>query len=241
MKEIKVSLGTSEGPMELHGFIPDGPSRRPAAIVLQEAFGVNPHIKRFCRRLAEEGYAVFAPELFHRAGPGVEFGYDEFAKARAVLAELTNERILDDLHATHRHISGLPNVDPGRIAAWGFCMGGWAAVLAACRLPLAAAVSFYRGGLVRPRPGIGFTPLIDQLASAGCPLLFVFGEQDGSIPPGDREAVGSRLVQLGKAHEIEVYPGAGHGFFCEDRSAYHGPTAHAAWGRASRWLAANLR
>jgi len=58
--------------MDLHCFVPEGssPARLPAVIVLQEAFGVNPHIRRFCRRVAGAGYAAFAPELFHRAGRG---------------------------------------------------------------------------------------------------------------------------------------------------------------------------
>ena len=57
---------------------------------------------------------------------------------------MTNDRIYEDLEAAHRHAS----VDPARIAAWGFCMGGWASVLAASGLPIAAAISFYGGGLV---------------------------------------------------------------------------------------------
>ena len=144
MVESKVTLPTSEGPMDMHCFVPDGatPARLPAVIVLQEAFGVNPHIKRLCRRVAGAGYAAFAPELFHRTGRGLEFGYDEFPRIRPIIGQLTNDRIYEDLEAAHRHASLLPNVDPARIATWGFCMGGWASVLAASGLPIAAAISF---------------------------------------------------------------------------------------------------
>jgi carboxymethylenebutenolidase len=242
MKEFKVSLPTSEGPMDLHGFIPDSASagRLPAVIVIQEAFGVNPHMKRVCRRVASLGYAAFSPELFHRSGAGLEFGYDEFPKIKPIMGGLTNERIAEDLRAAHRHISGRPDVDPARIASWGFCMGGWASVLAACELPLAAAISFYGGGLVQPRPGIGFTPLIDRLDSIRCPMLLVYGAKDEGIPPEHIEAMRLRLASLGKVHEVEVYPDGGHGFFCEDRTAYHQASAEAAWKRATSWLAAKL-
>jgi carboxymethylenebutenolidase len=242
MKEFKVSLPTADGPMDVHGFVPATESigRLPAVIVLQEAFGVNAHIRRFCQRLAGAGYAVFAPELFHRSGAGLEFGYDEFPKIKPLMAALTNDQILEDLRVTHAHVSQLPYVDSARIASWGFCMGGWAAVLAACELPLAAAVSFYGGGLVRPRPGIGFTPLLDRLGSVRCPLLLVFGAQDTSIPPEDIQAIQSRLTSLGKTFEVEVYPNGGHGFFCEDRAAYHRATAEVSWTRATTWLAAKL-
>src|ERR1700733_9059619 len=99
MKEFKVSLPASEGPMDLRGFVPDAAAagRLPAVIVLQEAFGVNPHMKRVCRRVASAGYAAFSPELFHRAGAGLEFGYDEFPKIRPIMGAMTNAQILADL------------------------------------------------------------------------------------------------------------------------------------------------
>jgi len=242
MKESTVSVTTAEGPMDLHGFVPDGAAGRriPAVIVLQEAFGVNAHMKRVCRRVAELGYAAFAPELYHRSGPGVTYGYDEFPKLRPLLAGLTTERILEDLRAAHGHVGALPFVDAGRIASWGFCMGGWASVLVACEMPLAAAVSFYGGGMVRPREGIAFTPIIDRLERVGCSLLLVYGAQDPSIPPEDIGAMRAALASHGKPHEVEIYPDAGHGFFCEDRPAYHRASAEAAWKRATAWLAARL-
>jgi carboxymethylenebutenolidase len=242
MKEFTVSLPTSEGPMELHGFYPDNPSgaRLSAVMVLQEAFGVNSHIKRVCRRVASAGYATFSPELFHRSGAGLEFGYDEFPKIRPIMGELTNERVLEDLRTAYAHMSRRPDVDAARIASWGFCMGGWASVLAACELPLAAAISFYGGGLVQPRPGIGLTPLVDRLESIRCPILLVYGGKDAHIPPEDINAMQSRLASLGRVHEVKIYPGGGHGFFCEDRSAYDRASAESAWMNATAWLAAKL-
>lgn len=229
--------------MFIHGFIPpqEGAPRPPAVLVLQEAFGVNPHIRRLCRRLAGTGVAVFSPELFHRTGPGLEFGYEDFPRIRPILGELTNARVGEDLAAAFRHVAARPDVDPTKIAVWGFCLGGWAAVLAACELPLAACVSFYGGGIVRVRPGFGITPLLDRLASAACPLLLVYGAKDAGIPPEDVEAVRARLSNLGKRFEIEVYPEAGHGFFCEDRAAYHAGSAEASWVQATRWLREQLQ
>jgi len=242
MKESTVSLATSDGPMDLHCFLPDAPpsGRVAAVIVLQEAFGVNPHIKRLCRRVASAGFAAFSPELFHRTGNGLEFGYDEFPRIKPFMGALTNGQIADDLRAAHRHVAGRTDVDAARVATWGFCMGGWASVLAACELPIAAAVSFYGGGLVHPRPGIGFTPLIDRLGSIRCPLLLVYGAKDAGIPPEDVAAVQARLASLGKDHEVEVYPNGGHGFFCEDRSAYDRASAEASWQRATTWLASKI-
>jgi carboxymethylenebutenolidase len=94
--------------------------------------------------------------------------------------------------------------------------------------------------MVNPRPGIGFTPIVDRFSSIHCPLLLVFGAKDEGITPGDIEAVRSRLAALGKDHEIEIYPEGGHGFFCEDRAAYDQPSAEAAWTRATAWLARKM-
>ncbi len=242
MKESIVSLPTPGGPMDLHCFLPDAPQkgRLPAIIVIQEAFGVNPHIKRLCRRVAGEGYAVFSPELFHRSGKGLEFGYDDFPKIRPIFAELTNAMLIEDMQAAYLHVSKRQDVEAGKIATWGFCLGGFVSVLSACELPLSAAASFYGGGMVNPRPGFGFTPFIDRMESINCPVLLVYGGQDKGIPPEDIAAVQSRLTSLGKENEVEIYPDAGHGFFCEDRTAYHRDSAEAAWTRATKWLAARL-
>src|SRR5271168_1295391 len=113
MKEFTVPLPTSGGPMDLHCFLPDGAAGRlPAIIVLQEAFGVNAHMKRVCRRVASAGYAAFSPELFHRSGKGLEFGYDEFPKIRPIFAGLTNAMVLEDLKAAFEHVAQRPDVDP---------------------------------------------------------------------------------------------------------------------------------
>jgi carboxymethylenebutenolidase len=242
MKEFAVSLQTSEGAMDLHAFIPDGnPALRlPAVIVLQEAFGVNAHMKRVCRRVASLGYAAFCPELFHRTGQGLQFGYDDLPRVRPILGELNNDRILEDLRVAHRHVILRPDVDASRVASWGFCMGGWASVLAACELPISASIAFYGGGLVRMRPGIGFTPLVDRLGSIRCPILLVYGAKDTGIPPEDIAAVQTRLASQGTDHEVEVYPNGGHGFFCDERASYDRDSAEASWTRATAWLAAKL-
>ena len=242
MKPLKFTVATDDGPMDIHLAIPARAKRRSAKaiVVFQEAFGVNPHILRVCDRLAAAGYLAAAPELFHRTGRGVQYGYQDFEKVRPILSQLTNDRLLMDIRAACEFLEGRSDVDPRQIATLGFCMGGFASALAACHLSLAATVSFYGGGLARVRPGIGFTPLLDDFSRLSCPTLFLFGEKDQSIPPEDVTAVCTRLQTLGKPHEIVVYPDAGHGFFCEERVSYHAATAAAAWDKTLRWLESQL-
>jgi len=238
MRQTALTVATDDGPMEVHVFEPAraGGHQRQALLVFQEAFGVNGHIRHVCERLAGEGYVVAAPELFHRAGKGLQFGYGEFDKVRPVMAQLTNARILTDARAAYEALAAQPDVDPRQIAAIGFCLGGFVSALAACHLGVATAISFYGGGLARARPGFGLTPLLEDFSGLSCPALFIFGEQDQGIPPEDVEAVRARLKALSKPHEIIVYPGAGHGFFCDARPAYHAPSAKAAWEKTLHWL-----
>jgi carboxymethylenebutenolidase len=225
--------------MAIHWAFPAGlsaPRSLPGILVYQEAFGVNAHIRRVCERLAAAGYVAAAPELFHRSGTGLEFDYGDFAKVRPIFGSLTNAMLEADIVAAHSALAAHPLVDPARIHAIGFCLGGFVSVLSATALPLKTAVSFYGGGVTRVRPGIGLTPLLDRMERISCPTLHVFGETDGSITPEDVLAIRSRLESLRKPHRVEVYPNAGHGFFCEDRSAYEPGAAAAAWTLALQWM-----
>jgi carboxymethylenebutenolidase len=78
------------------------------------------------------------------------------------------------------------------------------------------------------------------MGSIRCPVLLVYGGKDTGIPPDDIGAVQGKLTTLKKLHEVEIYPEGGHGFFCEDRTAYNKEAAEAAWTRTTDWLAARL-
>jgi carboxymethylenebutenolidase len=239
MTESSITIDTADGPMAAHLALPDA-RHAPAIIVAQEIFGVNAHIRDVTRRLAQAGFVAIAPELFHRAGAGIDVPYADVAKARPIFASLTNQHLEVDLAATHAALSGHERVMAGCIGVLGFCVGGFAAFLAACRLPVASAVAFYPGGLVQRRPGLLLEPLLAEAETMRAPLLLIFGADDASIPPADIAAVGAHLAALGKRHEVEVFPGAGHGFFCEARAAFHPQAAAQAWSRSLAWLSATL-
>ena len=93
------SLDTADGPMHAFRTAPDGDGRGPALLIIQEAFGVNPHIRNVCRRVTEHGYVALAPELFHRTGERLEFGYTDMSVIYPHFGKLTNQGILMDLQA----------------------------------------------------------------------------------------------------------------------------------------------
>ena len=231
MRESTVTFESDAGAIRAHRAAPPGGDPAPAVIVLQEAFGVDDHIRSVCRRLAREGYVAVAPELYHREGDGIVLGYDDFSRVRPHLAALDNGGVAADLNATLSALRSDPAVDGGRIGAVGFCAGGFAAFLAACRTDVAASVCFYGGGIARERPGMRLSPLLEEAEGIACPVLAFFGEQDASIPAADVGALGERLRALGKSFEIVVYPGAGHGFFNDARASYRAAAAVDAWQR----------
>jgi carboxymethylenebutenolidase len=239
MNETTVTLETPDGSMDAFQVIPEGKSL-PGIVIAMEAFGVNSHIKEVCRRLAREGYAVIAPDFYHRTGKMLTYAYDD-PKRREPFSALTNAGIENDVNAALKHLGGLKEVDAGRVGIVGFCVGGFMAFLAACRTEVATAVCFYGGGIVNPREGLKLEPLLTESANIKVPVLCLFGEKDASIPMAEVEAIRNRLGMQPREHEVVVYPGAEHGFFCDERGSFKADAADDAWKRTVKWLELRLK
>ena len=240
MKKGFVTVSTTEGAMDIYVAYPDKSGHHPAIVVLQEAFGVNHHIKDVCHRFAQEGYVAAAPELFHRAGKNLEIGYSDFEKVKPVLANITNQRLVDDVNSTLTYLEHDAMVDAQKIAVVGYCMGGFAAMLSACHLSLTTAISYYGGGMVHERPGFGFRPFLHEFKNISCPVLLVYGEKDSGIPAADIEAIQAELSRNKKVFEILIYEGAGHGFACDERASYHPAAAKKSWNDTLKWLSEKM-
>lgn len=196
-------------------------------IVFQEAFGVNHYIRGICDRFAAEGYLAIAPELFHRTGEGIEISYTDFPATAAHLQALTVEGQEADMHATHEWLSGQGVT---KLTCIGFCMGGRAAFLANSILPFSACISFY--GRVAPE-------LLERVTQFSAPMLFFWGGQDTHISQSDWGKIGIAMNAAGK-EQITVEMGqAGHGFFCDERVAYHEASAKIAWPLVLNFLQQN--
>lgn len=240
MSESAASVNTPDGPMSLHVATPAGGGPHPAVVVVQEAFGVNAHVKDVCRRLAAEGYVAIAPEIFHRQGDHLEVPYTDVPRAMEELGRLTNATLEQDLGAAFDYARSRADVDPARVGLVGFCVGGFAAFLGACRLDPAATVAFYGGGIVRKRPSLQLEPVLPEAAHIRAPILCLFGAEDQGIPPADVEAIRNALDELPVAHDVVVYDGAPHAFFNDLRPAYRAEAAAAAWARTREWLATHV-
>ena len=225
---VPVSDGT-----EMRVFLarPSASGKVAGIIVFQEAFGVNSHIRDVTQRFAKLGYLAAAPELFHRTAPGFEGSYTDFSTVQPHMKALTNEGLEADARATFDLLRNDP-VCNGRFASIGFCMGGRVSFLANSILPLAAAVSFYGGGIA--------TGLVDRAPRQNAPILLVWGGLDKHILEEQRGAVREALTGASKPFIDTLFSFADHGFFCDQRASYNAAAARDAWALATSFLAGNL-
>lgn len=211
-------------------------------IVVMEAFGLNNHIEDVASRIAAEGYVTVAPDLYYRESNAV-VGYENLPDAIRLMTSLWDSKILQDIDAVVSFLQKQPDVEGDRIGMTGFCMGGRITFLTACHnSAIKAAVPFYGGGIASVMQPSDRTPLA-PLAYAdklGAPMLLFFGEKDAFIPLDQVEKIKARLSELGKAAETIVYPGADHGFFCDERASYEPAAAKDAWGRMITFFAKHL-
>ncbi len=236
MKGKFLTCETREGVMKIYVAAPLGQTRSPVVVVLQEAFGVNAHVRGICDRLASEGFMAAAPELFHRLGPRQEIPYEDRSRMLTSLATLTNADVISDIRSCINFLDDLPNADTSKVSAVGFCVGGFAAVLAGTKLKLQKIVSFYGAGLVRPRDGLLLTPPLGDLGTIRSRCLFFFGGLDASIPSSDVSEIEQKLKASKVPSEVQVFADADHGFFCDERPSFHPERAALAWGKALGFL-----
>ncbi|HUK26675.1 MAG TPA: dienelactone hydrolase family protein [Terriglobales bacterium] len=223
--DLKVSDGTL---MSAYVARAGDPSDRPGILVLQEAFGVNSHIRNLADRLALHGFVAIAPELFHRSGSGFEGDYEDFQTVMPHMQAITAPGAEADLRAAFDWLHSQPGVRKDEISSIGFCLGGSMSYLANSILPLRAAVSFYGGRIA--------SDFLDRAPAMRSPILLFWGGQDQHIPAEKRRAVTEALTAAGKTYVNVEFSAAGHGFFCDERAAYHPRSARQAWSLTLEFL-----
>lgn len=225
MIELKAADGTVVPAYEAR---PAG-APRGAVVVVQEIFGVNSHIRSVADGYAAQGYLAVAPAAFHRVKPGVELGYGEADMAeglgyKTAVEALPAPGVLQDIQAAVDHAA---KASGGKAGIVGYCWGGLLTWRSACLLSgLSAAVPYYGGGVTTPQ---------ETGRQSKVPVLAHFAEIDKWIPMDSIEA-------FKNAHpEVEVHTyAAHHGFNCDQRGAWHEPSAKLASERTLAFFARHL-
>ncbi|MHB8528538.1 MAG: dienelactone hydrolase family protein [Caulobacteraceae bacterium] len=194
-------------------------ARRGGLVLIQEIFGVNDHIRALADAYAADGYETLTPSLYDRLEPGFAAGYDAagLAAGRRYSEETSWDQAAGDLSAAVGALAG-------PVFVVGYCWGGAAAWLAACRCAGLSAVSSYYGRRI--------PELLEE--TPHCPIILHFGRRDPSIPPAVVEAICAAHPEI----PIHLYD-AGHGFACEARADYQADAARLARLRTLQLFAMN--
>ncbi|MET0507620.1 MAG: dienelactone hydrolase family protein [Burkholderiaceae bacterium] len=198
-----------------------------AIVVVQEIFGINSHIRAVADGFASDGYLAIAPAFFDRVERGYETGYtpEDIAAGRERIGKLDWNNTLADLAAGIEAATEALGGN-GKVGVVGYCWGGTVAWRAAARAQgLGASVCYYGGGIgdfVAEKPNV--------------PVLLHFGAKDTTPSPETGKEIERRYPQA----EVHVYPGAGHGFNCDQRGSYDAESAKLARTRTVAFFGKHL-
>jgi len=206
--------------------LPEGASAPlPAVLVIHEWWGLNAHIERWADRLAADGYAALAVDLY---GGKVASTPDEaLAQMKAVDPAVAAATLAE----AHAFLASDPRVRATRRGVIGWCFGGGWSLLHAIATPDLDAAVIYYGRLVDDPA---------KLAAIRAPLLGVFGDRDQGIPPAAVTAFEWALRDAGKSIELHRYP-ADHAFANPSSARYDAAAAESAWTHVRRFLARELK
>jgi carboxymethylenebutenolidase len=228
---LKVADGTD---MEAYTAIPEDAigKTNPGLILLQEAYGVNHHIRDMADRFAAQGFVVIAPELYHRtAPPYFEGSYTNFEGVRSHGAAMTLEGNEADLKAAYHWLSHHELVNPENIFSIGYCMGGRISFLANATLPVKAGVSYYSGYISK---------VADKAGSVNGRHLFFWGGLDKHIGQDQIDTITNAMDEAGKEYINVKISYADHGFNCDERDSYNEKAAKEAWALTLAFFRNNM-
>jgi carboxymethylenebutenolidase len=218
-----VSFASNRG--TTHGYLAKPPSGSgPGVIVIQEWWGLVPHIRSVADRFAQAGFVALAPDLYH--GQSTTSPDEAGRLFMALEVDKAEQDLAGAVTFLRQHATGT------KVGVVGFCMGGQLALFAATKNPaVGACIDFYG---IHPK----VNPDFDRL---GCPVLGFFGAQDTFVTPADARALEGKIRAAKQRADFHIYDDAGHAFFNDSRpEAYNAARAKEAFDQSLAFLRTNL-
>ncbi len=217
-----VSFSSEAGPASGHLTRPG--TEKPGVIVIQEWWGLVPHVKDVCGRFATQGFVALAPDLYHGKQTL------DAKEAQHLMEGLDWARAAKDMAGAVKHLREKEGCT--KVGVVGFCMGGALAMIAAATAGVDAYAAYY--GF----PPAGAAP-VDRITAPG---IIFFGEKEEYFSVPDAKKFAEEQRAKGREAEVVVYPGAGHAFFNDTRpEVYHSVAANDAWKRTLALFGRALR
>jgi carboxymethylenebutenolidase len=208
-------------------YTPAGKGPFPGIVVIHEYWGLNDWVKEQASKLADQGYAALAIDLYRGK---VATSPDE---AHEIMRGVPEDRAKRDLHAAVEYLKSQGNVKKDRIASIGWCMGGGYSLDVALQEPTLTAAVINYGHLATDA---------GSLKQINAAVLGLFGGQDRGIPVDDVKKFGQTLDDLGKKVDIHIYPDAGHAFENpNNKQGYRPDDAADAWERTLNFLSSTMK
>ncbi len=208
-------------------YTPQGKGPFPALVVIHEWWGLNDWVKEEASKLADQGYAALAIDLYRGK---VATTPDE---AHQIMRGVPEDRANRDLLAATAFLASQKNVDGKRIGSIGWCMGGGYSLDLAINDPKLKAAVINYGHLASDDA---------TLKKINAPILGIFGGQDKGITPADVHKFETQMKELGKTADIHIFPDAGHAFENPNNKAgYRAEDAAEAWKLTVAFLAKYLK
>jgi carboxymethylenebutenolidase len=221
---------------------PQGNGPFPGIVVIHHMPGWDEWTCEVARKFAHHGYAAIAPSLYFRVGNGAEE-----AVVNKVRGEGGNpdDQIVGDVAGAVAFLREQPHAN-GKIGVIGFCSGGRETYLSACRLGrgIDAAVDCWGGNVVAAKESLtAKKPVapIDLTEGIQCPIMGLFGNEDGNPSPEAVSQTEAALKKYGKTYEFHRYDGAGHAFFAHYRPNYRVEQATDGWNKVFAFFGKYLK
>lgn len=219
-----IQFVTSPATETASGYLVSPAAGRPGLVVIQEWWGLVPHIQDVVSRFAAQGYVTLAPDLYHGKKT------TDAAEAQHLMHDLDWGRAATEIAGAVSHLREAEGCT--HVGVVGFCMGGALSIIAASQPGVDAYVAFY-----------GFPPkgAVDH-EKITVPGLLLFGESDEHFSIPEVKEFVKHQTSRNIPTEIVFYPGAGHAFFNDTRpTVYRADAANDAWRRTLALFGKTLR
>jgi carboxymethylenebutenolidase len=207
---------------------PDDDAQHPGMVLIQEWWGIEPHVRNLAQKLATEGFVVAVPDLYHG-----KIATEPDDAMKMVMRMRSNvDKAAREIIGALETVKARPNVTPKKLGLMGFCVGGFLTYTVAARYPdLGAVVPFYGGG---------YDPTPQEVAQVNAPVLAIYGSRDDSIPMAQVQKIERMYKAAGKDITVKVY-NAGHAFINPDHGMGNAHAAAEAWPLAVNFLKNHLK
>lgn len=207
---------------------PDDNNKHPGVVLIQEWWGIEPHIRDLAQKLATLGFVVAVPDLYH----GKVATEPDDAMKMSMMLRSNVDKAAKEIISALEAIKAMSNVEPKKLGLMGFCVGGFLTYTVAARYAnLGAVIPFY---------GSRYDPTAEEVAKVNAPVLAFYGSKDQSVPMDQVQKIERLYKEAGKDITVKVYD-AGHAFLNPDHGMGNEQAAAEAWPLAVTFLKDHLK